>query len=134
MNSLPPKKILMVEYEDSLAQALDLVVTSAGHSCARLAPGDRIVERVRDDRPDLLVLDMSDTSRSEALEACQTIRRTPELDGLKILVMQPETGQRAAHRRRAVGANGTVSLPFQLEELRAEMRRLLSEEARDTAC
>ncbi|WP_108258787.1 response regulator [Mangrovicoccus ximenensis] len=122
------RKVLLVESEDSLARAMDHVVTADGHACARLAPGDRIVERIARDHPDLVMLDLTHGETAAMLDACQSIRRDPALDGVRILMLQ--TGGSALERRRtrALGADGVVSLPFRLEDLRSEMRRLLAEQ------
>lgn len=123
-----PKRVMLVESEDSLAQAVDHLVATLGHACARLSPGDRIVDRVTAEHPDLLMLDLTHADRAQVLDACQSIRRRPALADVKILMVQ-KTG-RALDRRlgRALGADGMVSLPFRLDELRAEMRRLLGDE------
>lgn len=129
MTNVIRKKVLVVESEDSLAMAMDHVVTADGHACARLTAGDTIVQRVTTDRPDLVMMDMTHGDRTEALDACQKIRRSPELGRVKILMLQASGSFRDRRRGMAVGANGMVTLPFQLDELRAEMRRLLEEDA-----
>lgn len=123
------KKVLVVESEDCLARALNHVVTADGHACARLGNDDTIVHRVTLDRPDLIMMDMTHGDRAEAMDACQKIRRSPDLGGVKILMLQNSSNARERRRGLALGANGMVTLPFHLEELRAEMRRLLGEDA-----
>lgn len=122
------KSVLLVESEDSLARAMDHVVTQDGHRCARLSTGDTIAKRVAEDRPDLLMLDMSHTNRAAAMDACQTIRRSPDLGKVKILMLQSNGNGLERRRGLAMGANGMVTLPFRLDELRAEMRRLLGDD------
>ncbi len=122
------RKVMLVESEDSLARAMDHVVTADGHACARLAAGDRIVERVASEHPDLVMLDLTHGETAELLDACQSIRRDPSLDGVRILMLQKGGSALDRRRGRALGADGMVSLPFRLEDLRAEMRRLLAEQ------
>lgn len=119
------KTVLLFESEDNIARAMDHVVTAAGHRCARLAPGDRIVQRVSEDRPDLLMLDVSNGDRAKAMEACQTIRRTPGLSHMKILMLNGSGSDVERRRSLGIGADGVVSLPVRLSELRAEIDRLL---------
>ncbi|WP_171060900.1 response regulator transcription factor [Poseidonocella sp. HB161398] len=122
------RKVMLVESEDSLAHAMDHLATADGHACARLSPGDRILERVASDHPDLLMLDLAHGDRAQMLDACQSIRRNPALADIRILMLQSRGGRLEERRIRALGADGLVSLPFRLEELRAEMRRLLAEQ------
>lgn len=121
------KKVLLIEAEDSLAQAMDRVITGEGHACARLAPGDRIAHRVSQDRPDLILLDVTQANRAEALDACQTIRRDPSMGDVKILMLQGSASPLDRRRGKAMGANGTVAMPLRIDELRSEMRRLLGD-------
>lgn len=97
------KKVLLVESEDSLARAMDHVVTQAGHACARLSTGDTIVRRVTEERPDLVMLDMSHSNRAAAMDACQTIRRSPDLGGVKILMLQANGNARDRRRGWRLG-------------------------------
>lgn len=127
MTETRTKTVLLVESEDDLARAMDHVVTALGHRCARLAVGDRIVQRVTEDRPDLLMLDVSNGDRVAALDACQTIRRTAELAGVKILVLNGSASPVERRRSLSIGADGVVSLPVELDALRGEMRRLLDQ-------
>lgn len=122
------KTVLLIEEEDSLARAMDHVVRQDGHACARLQPKDRIVQRVLADHPALIMMDLDHSNRTEALEACQRIRRSPELSDVKILMLQASDSARDRRRGLALGANGMVTLPFRLADLRAEMRRLLGQD------
>lgn len=128
MREATPKTVLLIEDEDSLARVMDQVIRQDGHSCARLAPGDTIVARVTAEHPNLIMMDMEHSNRGAALEACQRIRRSPELADVKILMLQGAHSPRDRRRGLALGANGVVTLPFRLDDLRAEMRRLLAEQ------
>ncbi len=59
-------------------------------------------------------------------EICQQVRQDPALAGVRILMM---TARGSAIERRkglAMGADGFISKPFELKELRAEVRRILA--------
>lgn len=51
-------RILVVEDEDNIAVVLDFLLTREGHSHDRLATGAGAVARIRDMRPDLVLLDV----------------------------------------------------------------------------
>jgi DNA-binding response OmpR family regulator len=58
-------------------------------------------------------------------EICQEMRLDPTLSDVKILIM---TARGSAIERRkglALGADGFISKPFELKDLRAQVRRLL---------
>lgn len=119
------KHILVVEDEDNIAIALDYLITREGYGQTRIATGAGAVDLVRSLRPDLVLLDVM-LPEVSGYEICQSVRQDPALAGVKILMM---TARGSAIERRkglAMGADGFISKPFELKELRAEVRRILA--------
>jgi DNA-binding response OmpR family regulator len=120
----PRKRVLVVEDEDNIAIALDYLMTREGYQHDRVANGAEALPRIRATRPDLVLLDVM-LPEVSGFEICQGVRLDPALAGVRILMM---TARGSAIERRkglALGADGFVSKPFDLGELRAEVRRLL---------
>lgn len=117
-------RVLVVEDDDHIAAALSYVISRAGLSCDRIGNGAEAVGRIRDTRPDLVLLDIMLPDLS-GYEICREVRRDADLGSVKILMMTARGS--AAERTKALshGADGFVTKPFDLEGLRAEMRRLL---------
>jgi DNA-binding response OmpR family regulator len=80
--------------------------------------------RIRALKPDLILLDVM-LPEVSGYEICRTVRLDKTLGGVKILMMTARGS--AAERRKgmAMGADGFISKPFELKELRDEVRRLL---------
>jgi len=119
------KKVLVVEDEDNIAIALDYLMTREGYLMERVASGGEAMGRIQAMRPDLVLLDVM-LPEVSGYEICQAVRMDPALAGVKILMM---TARGSAVERRkglAMGADGFVSKPFELKELREEVRRILS--------
>ena len=117
-------RVLVIEDEDNIAIALDYLLTREGYDHDRIASGAEALGRIRDTRPDLVLLDVMLPEMS-GYEICQGVRLDPSLADVKILMM---TARGSAIERRkglALGADGFISKPFELKELRAEVRRLL---------
>lgn len=118
------RRILVVEDEDNIALALEFVMTREGYDHARIADGSSALARIRELHPDLVLLDVMLPGAS-GYEICQGVRLDPGLADVKILMM---TARGSAIERRKgleIGADGFISKPFELNELRAEVRRLL---------
>ena len=118
------KRILVVEDEDNIAVALDYLMTREGYEQSRIATGAGAVDLIRQTRPDLVLLDVM-LPEVSGYEICQNVRLDPALSGVKILMM---TARGSAIERRkglALGADGFIAKPFELKELREEVRRLL---------
>lgn len=117
-------RVLVVEDEDNIAIALDYLMTREGYDHDRIANGGEALTRIRDMHPDLVLLDVM-LPEVSGYEICQGVRLDPSLSDVKILIM---TARGSAIERRkglALGADGFISKPFELQELRQEVRRLL---------
>jgi DNA-binding response OmpR family regulator len=113
-----------VEDEDNIALALDFLMTREGYDHSRVADGAEALPRIRATHPDLVLLDVMLPGAS-GYEICQGVRLDPNLADVKILMM---TARGSAIERRkglALGADGFITKPFELKELREEVRRLL---------
>lgn len=123
-----PRRVLVVEDEDNIAMALGFVLAQAGYVHDRVANGAEALARIRAMRPDLVLLDVMLPELS-GYDICDAVRRDPALADVRILMMTARGS--AAERRRglALGADGFVTKPFELQILRQEMRRLLERAA-----
>ena len=61
-------------------------------------------------------------------EICQDVRMDPALSDVKILMMTARGSAMERRKGLALGADGFIAKPFELKELRAEVRRLLGDE------
>lgn len=118
------RKVLVVEDEDNIAIALEYLITREGYACDRVANGGAALEHIRQTHPDLVLLDVM-LPEVSGYEICQNMRLDPLLADVKILMM---TARGSAIERRkglALGADGFISKPFELDDLRRQVRKLL---------
>jgi two-component system phosphate regulon response regulator PhoB len=117
-------RILIVEDEDNIAAALDYLITREGYDHSRVASGGQAMDRIRALRPDLVLLDVM-LPEVSGYDICRNVRHDPALSATKILMMTARGS--AVERRRGLelGADGFITKPFELRELRAELHRLL---------
>jgi two-component system, OmpR family, phosphate regulon response regulator PhoB len=120
----PKPRILVIEDEDNIALALDFLMTREGYVQDRIASGAGALERIRATLPDLVLLDVM-LPEVSGYEICQSIRMDPALAHIKILMMTARGSALERRKGLAMGADGFIAKPFELKELRAEVRRLL---------
>lgn len=120
-------RVLVVEDEDNIALALDYLMTREGYDHDRVADGDAALPKIRDMHPDLVVLDVMLPGAS-GYEICQGVRLDPSLRDVKILMMTARGSSIEKRKGLAIGADGFITKPFELKELREEVRRLLGPE------
>jgi two-component system, OmpR family, phosphate regulon response regulator PhoB len=126
------KRVLIVEDEDNIAIALDYLLTREGYEQERIANGAEAMDRIRAMQPDLVLLDVM-LPEVSGYEICQEIRLDPSLSDVKILMMTARGSAMERRKGLALGADGFISKPFELTELRAEVRRILGAEAAGNA-
>lgn len=121
-------RVLIVEDEDNIAIALDYVLTREGYAHDRVASGAEAMPRIRETRPDLVLLDVM-LPEVSGYEICQQVRVDPDLSGVRILMMTARGSAMERRKGLALGVDGFIAKPFELKELRAEVRRILAPEA-----
>jgi two-component system, OmpR family, phosphate regulon response regulator PhoB len=121
----PARRVLVVEDDDNIATALEFLITREGYDHFRVASGADALPRIRDTHPDLVLLDVM-LPEVSGYEICDGIRTDPALSDVKVLMMTARGS--AMERRKGLehGANGFISKPFEIKDLRAEVRRLLA--------
>lgn len=123
--SAPGPRVLVVEDEDNIAAALEFLLVREGYGHDRVASGAEALARIRATRPDLVLLDVM-LPEVSGYDICAGIRTDPSLAAVKVLMMTARGS--AIERKRGIelGADGFISKPFELQDLRSEVRRLLA--------
>ena len=117
-------RILVIEDDESIAAALEFILGREGHGCTWFRDAQGVLERMQGAPADLVVLDAMLPGIS-GFELCRQLRAVPGLTGTRILMMSAN-GPTAAQRCLDSGADAFVSKPFEMNHLRAEVRRLLA--------
>ena len=118
------RRVLVVEDDDSIAMALEYLVTHAGHSHQRIADGSQALPCIRATQPDLVLLDVMLPGVS-GYDICRGVRGDPTLADVKILMMTARGSVLERRRGIALGADGFVTKPFDGGALRDEVHRLI---------
>ena len=119
------RKVLLVEDDNSIATALEFVIAREGFAVERLDCGKRAVERIRAARPDLVVLDVMLPDAS-GYEICREVREDASLAGVRVLMMTARGSVTERRRAMDLGADGFITKPFEMAELRREVGRLVA--------
>jgi len=120
----PQRRVLVVEDDDSIALALEYLVTHAGHDHHRIADGAAALSCIRAMQPDLVLLDVMLPGVS-GFDICLGVRDDPALANVKILMMTARGSSVERRRGLELGADGFITKPFDVAELRAEVHKLI---------
>ena len=115
------RRVLVVEDDDDLRELVREVLRRAGLSVVEAADGRAALDRIRDDPPDVVVLDLG-LPQVDGWEALQRIR-----DGtnVPVLVLSARTMEVEKVRALRAGADDYVTKPFGRHELVARIEALL---------
>ena len=117
--------VMVIEDEDNIAIALDFLLTRDGHDHSRLATGAGAIEALRATHPDLVLLDVM-LPEVSGYQIVQEMRADPGLAATRVLMMTARGSVVERRKGMALGADGFIAKPFELKELRLEVRRLLA--------
>ncbi len=114
-------RILVVDDEPQLRRALRSTLSALGFVVADAETGEAALEKLREDRFDLVLLDINLPGLS-GIETCRAIRARSDIGVLMLTVRD-----RAEDKIQALdaGADGYVTKPFDVNELLARIRSTL---------
>lgn len=117
-------RILIVEDEEALSLLLRYNLEGAGYEVVTIGRGDEAVEALKEDLPDLVILDWMLPGVS-GIEICRQLRARPQTRSLPIIMLtaRGEEGERV--RGLSTGADDYIVKPFSLAELLARLAALL---------
>jgi two-component system phosphate regulon response regulator PhoB len=117
-------RILIVEDEQALNLLLRYNLESEGFDVEVVERGDDAETRVRENTPDLVILDWMLPGVS-GIEICRRLRARPETRQLPILMLTARGEEAERVRGLSTGADDYVVKPFSLPELLARVHALL---------
>jgi two-component system phosphate regulon response regulator PhoB len=117
-------RILIVEDEKPLTLLLRYNLEAEGYEVEAVAHGDEAEMRLKENVPDLVVLDWMLPGLS-GIELCRRLRARPETEGLPIIMLTARGEESERLRGLSTGADDYVVKPFSVPELLARVRALL---------
>ncbi len=123
-----PAKVLIVEDEDSLVTLLTYNLKAEGYSVIHTASGNDAMMVVREERPDLVILDWMLPGLA-GIEICRQIRARPETKALPVIMLTARGEEGDRIRGLQTGADDYVVKPFSVSELIARVKALLRRSA-----
>jgi two-component system KDP operon response regulator KdpE len=113
--------VLIVDDEPQIRRTLLTVLTSQGYSVIEAKSGDEALEKIRVERPDLILMDLNMPGRS-GVETCQEIR---EGSDVPVIILTVRNAERDKVMALDAGANDYIVKPFGANELLARIRATL---------
>jgi two-component system phosphate regulon response regulator PhoB len=117
-------RIMVVEDEEPLCVLLRYNLESEGYKVEIVDRGDEAELRLRENVPDLLVLDWMIPAVS-GIELCRRLRARPETGRLPVIMLTARGEESDRVRGLATGADDYLVKPFSMPEFMARVKALL---------
>ncbi len=118
------KKILVVEDEPDLLDIVVYNLRKEGFKALRAETGEKALEMARDERPDLILLDLM-LPGLDGIEVCRRLRSTEATADIPVVMVTARAEETDAVVGLSMGADDYVKKPFGVKELIARVRAVL---------
>ncbi|KZY03100.1 MULTISPECIES: response regulator transcription factor [unclassified Sulfitobacter] len=117
------KRVVLVEDELNIAEAIRFLLSREGWRVETLANGSSALKVIRKAMPDLVMLDVMLPGRS-GFEILQDLRADPELQALPVLMLTARGQSRDREMAERAGVSRFMTKPFSNAEMLDAVRDL----------
>jgi two-component system chemotaxis response regulator CheY len=117
-------RILVVDDSTSVRHMVRAALESDGYDVVAREDGEQALAALESESPDLVITDLY-MSRMDGLSLVRSIRALPSFRFVPILILTTESDNEMKQRGRALGATGWIVKPFDGEQLRQVVSRVL---------
>ena len=117
-----PSRILIADDEPPMRFTLEQVLKREGHHCVQVTNGEEAVQAIRAGEFQLVILDMK-MPKMDGMEALRQIRKIAPI--VPVVMMTAFGNRELAMQALRLGAHDYFNKPFDIDELRVVVRRVL---------
>jgi len=121
------KKILVADDDPQIHGLLTRVLSSDEFEIIHAYDGQETVERINDEVPDLVVLDIM-MPLKDGRDICQELKKNPETKDIRVLILSAKDQQSDRVLGFDLGADDYVTKPFSPNYVARKIRRMFEEE------
>jgi len=127
-----PGKILIADDSANIREVLQMNLETLGYEVVLAADGDQALERIYQDRPDLLILDVM-MPKQNGFQICRKVKSDPQRGGIPVILLTAKSQREDVHWGKDCGADEYITKPFSAAELEGLVERLLARQAASAA-
>ena len=119
-NPVAGAKVLVADDDLALVNTLTWILKEHGYQVAAVPGGENLLERMADERPDLLLLDIM-MPKVDGLQLLEHIRAEPRWRDLPVLMISSMPPEDGTVKSLEIGASDFIAKPFRMKELLARV-------------
>jgi CheY-like chemotaxis protein len=120
-----PKKILLADDSLTIQKVVELTFSDSDYDLVCVGNGLRALEKVREDRPDLILADVVMPEKN-GYEVCEAIKGDPSTSRIPVILLTGTFEPFDRQRAERIGADAIVSKPFDSQQLLRQVEALLA--------
>jgi len=124
-------KILVVDDEPTIVRLMEFILARQGHQMLVATNGEDALEKVRAEKPDLILLDIM-MPRIDGYEVARTLRADADTAALPIIMLSAKAQEEDIQKGRDVGVDQYITKPFSPEHLVHAVSDMLQRLPKDT--
>jgi DNA-binding response OmpR family regulator len=117
--------VLVADDEPNIALSLEFLMKQAGFRVRIAADGDKALDAIAADLPDLVLLDVMLPKR-DGYDVCRAIRSNPDWAKVRVLMLTAKGSDRERETGLALGADAYITKPFSNRDVMERVRELLA--------
>ncbi len=131
--SMEKSKILIVDDDQDLTNAMKIALESEQFTVLSAASREEGMEKIRNDKPDLIILDVMMQSWSDGFEMSRELKQDPRFKTIPILILTAVKEKSGIDFKTTAGdpdwlpVDGFLNKPAEPQALLAEVKRILSQ-------
>jgi CheY-like chemotaxis protein len=120
-----PKKILLADDSLTIQKVVELTFSDSDYDLVCVGNGLRALEKVREDRPDLILADVVMPEKN-GYEVCEAIKGDSATSRIPVILLTGTFEPFDRQRAERIGADAIVSKPFDSQQLLRQVEALLA--------
>ena len=105
------RKVIVADDEYVISRCVAFMLKKEGFECRTAADGEQALQLVREDPPDVLILDL-DMPKKNGFEVCEALRADPRLRDVHVLVLTAKGQPMQRDWRARIQADSFILKPF----------------------
>ena len=118
------KKILLADDSLTIQKVVELTFSDSEFELVCVSNGQKALERVREERPDLILADVVMPEKN-GYEVCEAIKSNPATARIPVVLLSGTFEPFDRERAERIGSDAIVSKPFDSQQLLAQVEDLL---------
>lgn len=119
------KRILLADDEEDIKTVVTMFLESQGYEVVTAFDGLDTLEKVRSEKPDLILLDIM-MPVLDGYEVCKQLKEDEQTADIPIVILSAAAHAESVQRGLKAGAQDYIIKPFEPEKLREKIEQILA--------